>query len=281
MWGGFKGSSTGDVWWTMLMPNKDIMIDGKPYRQFIGTPDNIFLREDTTSRKVFIRYQQSATESILYDFSLQIGDSFYFKFPVAGEPNDSYSAWYLLDSIFTSYIPNTNVPSEQRRFFRFKSNYPPKYKNRKIYWIEGIGTTSYPIYMYDCFSLDTATSQYGCNTSLQCMKDGDSLVYKSTNFCETEMNNSIEKTSTYSDYIFCSPNPANDKITIKTSTHRINSFSIFDLTGRAIIPIQPFLNEEIDVSSIKDGVFFINFTTSDNTVIFKKIIKNSILKTDN
>src|SRR5580698_7571279 len=47
--------------------------NGRTYRAYDG---NYFVREDTLLKKVWILWPDSINETLLYDFSLQSGDSF-------------------------------------------------------------------------------------------------------------------------------------------------------------------------------------------------------------
>lgn len=87
------------------------------YLDSIETPQVQYFREDTTTRKVY-RYLPPASEELTYDFSLQVGDTFYFW---------NNTAYEIITSI--SYYPLSAMDSTRR--FDFLGG---------AYWIEG----------YDC-----------------------------------------------------------------------------------------------------------------------------------
>lgn len=70
------------------------------------------------------------------------------------------------------------------------------------------------------------------------------------------------------------PNPATSEIQIKSNDHSFTSFEVFDIRGRSLTSgkLQGSTNT-IDVSSFKNGVYFVNVTTSQGTSQIKKIIK--------
>jgi len=58
----------------------DTIINTKTYSKILyGTSPSFFVREDTIAKKVYVKNNATATETLLYDFSLVVGDTFYLS----------------------------------------------------------------------------------------------------------------------------------------------------------------------------------------------------------
>ncbi len=68
------------------------------------------------------------------------------------------------------------------------------------------------------------------------------------------------------------PNPAQDKLFIKSSLSDFDSVSISDINGR-IMSKKISVSNEIDVSNLKEGMYFINIESPEGKIT-KKFIKN-------
>jgi heat shock protein HslJ len=69
------------------------------------------------------------------------------------------------------------------------------------------------------------------------------------------------------------PNPAQNKIIIQSATNNFDSVSISDINGRIVSSSKNLASNEIDVSNLKTGMYFITITSSEGSIT-KKFIKN-------
>jgi hypothetical protein len=93
--------------------------------------------------------------------------------------------------------------------------------------------------------------------------DGDQAIYGDALLGVDEF--SEEAISVY-------PNPVNDILTIdNTTTTEITSIKLYDVLGRLVMVVESDYNQ-VGVSSLNSGVFFLNIET-DRGLITKKIIK--------
>jgi endonuclease I len=68
------------------------------------------------------------------------------------------------------------------------------------------------------------------------------------------------------------PNPASNHIIITHTNDLIHRVTIFDVTGKLVLELQPMQNSvQVDVSSIQNGVYFI-WVYSNNSYTFEKLI---------
>ena len=70
------------------------------------------------------------------------------------------------------------------------------------------------------------------------------------------------------------PNPADDFLTITTSQQGLKSISIFDLNGRLVKTINTNLSshQNINVSDLQDGLYFITAQTANGSISEKFIV---------
>jgi hypothetical protein len=69
------------------------------------------------------------------------------------------------------------------------------------------------------------------------------------------------------------PNPASDKLNIKSDIDEIQNVTIFDSLGRIVLNLNTLTSNEIDIQHLKNGVYIIKFE-SLNSVQNKRFIKN-------
>ncbi len=117
-----------------------------------------FIRE-TTSRQVFYKSSVDFPETLIYDFSLQPGDSARFW--------GDQSFYYKLDSITTT----TLLTGEQRRQFHLSA---PLF-NCTDHWTEGIGSLYGVMEPASCYWV-------GGTSGLLCFTEHDSLKYHDPGF---------------------------------------------------------------------------------------------------
>lgn len=130
----FAGICTFDGYYTL----GDTLAFGKRYTYLNGYHYNkkFLLREDTSARQVFllVNISGSVEEYLLYDFSLEPGDSIYLENPVS--PAISSKGFYAVDSIaLNTYL------GISRRFFYLSAMDSSNFHQRAE-WIEGIGSTA-------------------------------------------------------------------------------------------------------------------------------------------
>jgi len=70
-----------------------------------------------------------------------------------------------------------------------------------------------------------------------------------------------------------SPNPASDKISISGIEKWPVNIEIVDVKGQQVISINNLNRNEVDVSGLKDGLYFIRITSNDWSVVRKLVVK--------
>jgi len=69
------------------------------------------------------------------------------------------------------------------------------------------------------------------------------------------------------------PNPAQNTLLLQSSNNDLDSVSISDVNGRMVISLKKLTSNEIDVSALKPGIYFITIQSSEGNLT-KKFIKN-------
>lgn len=257
----------------------DTLLNGVTYKKikedpacglFIPRGDFRYLREDTLERKLYEGVGEGFNEIILYDFSLSVGDTFHNSgFTIV---LDSIST--IIDNPFFCGAASNNIPDlliKKPRVFYFNGG-----GSIPAVWIEGVGSLS------GLFSSDTAWSG-GDITTILCyenLMDGQLFHYvycrepvpcRSTGLNAVTTNNLVTN-----NFIKICPNPANDFLLIELlqhNLHQIINHSIYDATGRLLINQNELIDDKIDVSSLSDGVYFLEVTTNSYQKYTHKFIK--------
>ncbi len=243
-------------------------IDGVAYRNsnyylFLGTPGpyaslcppysisndpNVFakMREDTLAKKVFIYdYNSTPKDQLLYDFTLNVGDTLQSTY--AGE-----GTILVLYSIETVSLAN----GESRRKFCFDDQC-------HTYYIEEIGGPNglfLPI-----------IPMYGqISPVLLCVQDSSQILWG--NNCDTYFV-TIENANNQPLTIFLDPFHDRITITIKTMDLPAN-LEIIDLQGKIVVDQKLYdKKSEISVSDLIPGMYYYRIN-SDKSTNRGKLIKN-------
>lgn len=69
------------------------------------------------------------------------------------------------------------------------------------------------------------------------------------------------------------PNPVKDILTINLANQSFNSYKIYNLTGQIVLNYTQNNQNQINVSTLENGIYFIKITTDNGKSITKKVIK--------
>ncbi len=126
-----------DVYYT----DGDTIVDGNSYKILDGfhyISRTFLLREDIAQRKVYLNLVQSGSsdEYLLYDFSLNVGDSIDIKNPISPFPWDG--GFYKIDSIINRPL----VDGNDYRHFYLSPTPSNTISTTPAVWVEGAGSLS-------------------------------------------------------------------------------------------------------------------------------------------
>lgn len=256
----------------------DTVMNEKHYKKFMGfyVDDGTyasfptFIREDTIEKKIYTKPIYSindSTEYLLYDFSLNVGDTFltYYIDPWLTKPGGSFKV-VAIDSI--------NLTGTKRKMFTLVGHpfFHPS-SSQTAYWIEGIGSTGNFLY-----SGDTP----GGTGELTCFFDNGIQIYKSPKYSDClyfwSGIEELQNKHTLNDY----PNPFEDIITIDSENKNKVNIRCVNQVGQTVFSSDFVLlkNYKIDLSFLKEGIYYLQFIEEGNQKKQRIIETETIVKTN-
>lgn len=250
------------------------------YHNFIQefTPDSLeyvaALREDTINKKVYFVWKDYNTEVLLYDFSLNVGDTFHAQYP-----EFSFSGpTYFVHSINPRYldvsrVTDSIIEGKSRKVLVMANHYSYDIED---YFIEGIGSRYGIIYAGYELEMDR---EY---PFLLCLHENNTLVYQEedpysisqedpcysipTTSVDESINNNLELT--------ISSTLIDEKLSI-LSNAPLNEITILNLNGRNVYQYRSSENItqlSINVAHWDSGLYIVRAGNSQHFVS-KKIVK--------
>lgn len=206
------------------------------------------IREDTLSHKVFY-YNGTIYDGVLYDYSLNIGDTVRspligWAFPVVVYSKDSI----LVHGRYRTRLGLLSYPN-----------------NYGAYLIETIGSTNglYSLFYTGCSSYLLNCVVYN---NLTHVFPSTTTPCSSINFVGLEENNDMNN------IIF--PNPNKGNFTIKSSKS-ISKIEMKSITGQTVYEESDLLFEEKTLSlNLERGIYFVALTNSNGLCYFEKLVVN-------
>ncbi len=219
-----------------------------------------YIREDAT-KKVYFKNGLNAEEELIYDFDLNLGDTFIISSFCSPDQNE-----IVVTNI--DFI-TLNNGEERKRLKVEKVNNPTNYF-LPDYWIEGIGTHKgnviNPLRLF-------------CGTDylddLLCFYENEELLYpENPNICFITTNTEALVTSSP---ISVFPNPFYEFLSIETADDgaSLEQITLYTLKGKPVIQIQATKNtQQINLSDLPKGIYFLRLTTKEGYALSRKLIKH-------
>ncbi len=210
------------------------------------------IRQDTTNRKIYIVLADSSYEDLLYDFSLQVGDTIKSVLHKLAQNCFGFNVETVLS--IDSVSVNGNF---HRRFNVSGSCGSPSY-------IEGIGSS---------YGLIFPNRMDNLESHLSCTKVNGQTYFPSTSSNCNLINNLDDKYSEHK--IICSPNPFSNFLNIKSAytTQLPFVISIYDIFGNQILSqVSETENVLIDLNKYSTGTYILKINY-ENISLYKKLVK--------
>ena len=220
----------------------DTLIGDVRYMKIMGTLNNgnpnlfTVLREE--DGKVWKRHLNTSEETLLYDFTANVGDTL-----TIGD----FGQRLIVDSIGTVQIGN----ADRKKFWlRLQSNNPGGYQFTET-WVEGIGS-DYGLLWSGYLSIPDG---WHC---LLCFHQNGELVWENPEygFCTYT---AVEETKDSRISVY--PNPAKDKVVIEGL--EACSVQVYNALGQLVKQVQD--TNEISVAGLPEGVYLLKVTEADGT----------------
>ena len=259
-----EGNQWNVVVWPSFSPNvtsyskligEDTTVNNVVYKKVYHSSDSLntnwsfnerYLREDSNG-KVYYKHWNS-DEVVLYDFSLEVNDTF------------NVNEFCSLIVTHTDSIELNN--GELRKRLRLEKLDAPFWGEQ--FWIEGIGSLFAVISHFQFCDTD-----YGDN--LLCFyANGDLLYPEAPSSCFITGIEELNTTSNIKIY----PNPMTNFLNIESEEIRLSEYEIFDLVGKKVL--QGALNNEtnqIEINTLSSGHYLMVLMGKDGYQYSQKLVK--------
>jgi len=213
----------------------------------------LLVREDTIAKKVYAKIYYDTTEQVLYDYNLQLGDSFFIK-------NNQHTV-----KSYVTYIDSVQLNGIMHR--RWRLDHVPSYFPWEYYEVvEGVGATNGPLKPYD--------DNVWLFKHLDCFTNRDAGLYIKNpswySLCLTGLNEVHQ--SGYDINVF--PNPASTKVNVsfKQTSQEVCTIQVYNLQQQKVLQYEKGNNQEsivLDCTQLPNGIYVLK-AVQNNAVITKK-----------
>ncbi len=220
------------------------------------------MRQDIPAKKVYFHSYNDTTERLLYDFSLNVGDT--IKRYYNGTEGYSFSSFTSGAALITE-IDSVLVGS----------NYYKRFKNlnssANFEFIEGVGSKSGLI--------ETWMPGLEASWRLTCFKKNDTIIYSPPYSGTCDLVDSswvgIYKYNKIEIAVSISPNPNNGQMTLSYHLAQTAELSIYDMQGRRLItytlpPNNQTLN--LNLEELNAGIYYYSLHTHDKQLKTEKLV---------
>jgi len=230
-------------WWGMEI-GPDTVIAGDTYQKQDG-----FAWRDV-SGKVWCRAignsfspTLDSVPILMYDFTLQVGDTFHFPLDTTWSVVASRDSLQMLNGTYRNRINFTNW-----------SNGVIGCSNGS--WIEGFGDPGFVLFpIVDCFELGMNLECYGINNV---------PLFGSCMWLSEEESKPPDRFEVF-------PNPAYDFVELRGPTSTIHSLTLFDLTGRQR-GLWIGTRSRIDLGGLSAGTYLLRIRSSDGDHVLRLML---------
>ncbi|MBP1664601.1 MAG: hypothetical protein H6Q19_1741, partial [Bacteroidetes bacterium] len=205
------------------------------------------IRQDIAAKKVYFVPRNEKTEQLLYDFTLQIGDT------VKGYLQANLSQKDTIKSIDSVLVGNS-----YRKRWLVNSNY-------NIYFIEGLGST------YGLFEQSPGSTPDFPDFSINCYRENSQTLYPDSQ-TNCELISSVKRIEANSNQIRILPNPQNGSLQIEFNNTDIIEIKIIDLSSKVIFQQSTTNMKTILIDRLQSGLYILTGKDKTNRLITKKLI---------
>ncbi|NND63582.1 MAG: T9SS type A sorting domain-containing protein [Flavobacteriaceae bacterium] len=237
-----------DVYYT----NGDTIVDSKQYKVLDGfhyISRTFLLREEVSNKQVYLTRvidENSWEEFLLYDFSLEVGDSIEMMNPIT--PFPANGGYFTVDSIISRELNDGN----EYDHFYFSPSPSNQTSTNNAKWIEGIGSMS----IINAPGGDPDINGAG---HLSCyFKDGVSVYSNLDSISSCEAFLDIPKLYKPKLELKAVYNAAQNELLIRSST-KLKFIDLYDIRGRRVKSQANFNSTfvGIDTSSLQQGNYIL------------------------
>jgi hypothetical protein len=210
----------------------------------------LYIREDVDERKVYLYDSDNdGTEGLIYDFSLNTGDTLNYDYP----------SWGAVEIEVISIESVQLVNGEERKIFYFDGIDP---------YIEGLGGVEQGLQFPLLGNLSGGAYNAGCIS-----ENGDVLWgAPASSSCGLYLSTADKQHNTD---ISIYPNPVLNVLTIEVlDNYEKYRIAIIDLQGRELFSqVAIGFRQEVDISEFPSGVYLLVVSNGNGVSIQKKLVK--------
>ncbi|MCO5267485.1 MAG: T9SS type A sorting domain-containing protein [Brumimicrobium sp.] len=250
----------------------DTIIDNSNWLKLYSSQDSLFQNNILSSgflrsegSKVYYKSDATSQSHLIYDFSLDVGDSTLYTISVAF---DTIPSW-----IYVNQIDTIDINGEPYRRFHFTEPdipYQP-FNIIKEVWIEGIGSVHGPLSPMYPMPLGL---EWGQRIDLTCSFSNETHYYHfASYYTECFVYDVLDVKNLQKELVKIYPNPAKDFLTISNMQNDDMDVEITNNLGQTILNTKINSNQyKVDIRNLKNGVYFLKLKQGD-TIQISKIIK--------
>lgn len=206
------------------------------------------IRQDVALKKVFYVKPNETSEQLLYDFTMQVGDT------VRG-----YIETFTYTPDIVQSIDSVLVGSNYRKRWSINPCY-------NIYFIEGIGST------YGLFELSPGCVTDFPDYTLTCFQQNGLTLYPDTT-SSCQLITSVNSINTVSDQVKVFPNPSNGSFTIDLDKSiKFKEIQLTSLPGNIILQKLVKNQTTITIDHLPNGLYILTAIDQNDRSTYRKII---------
>jgi len=252
---------------TAYSNNGDTTIGSLSYAKIFKGNTLFLIREDTVLRKVWVILPDSLSETLLYDFDISLGSQISLDYV------DYDPVLYTVES-----FDNINTPLGLRK--RIKLSTTDTVINPDLYWIEGIGSSYSPVYLYDptyapqmsqgscliCAYIEIGVQSYSGTCELYCDpypgSPCNSFIVGINEIKKDKIEIIIEKVTA-------------SLIRIQLNRGKIKELKVFSVEGKLLKRVHDLDKIEVFISTNNwiNGLYIIEVISEDGIKIIEKLSK--------
>ena len=252
-----------DVYYT----NGDTTYNGYQYKILNGyhyISRTFWLREDVSEKHIFLFYDngKSRIEVLLYDFSLQIGDTILLSNPIT--PFPSNGGFYKLDSIVSQNL----LDNKSHKFFYLSPTASNQNSDELPVWIEGIGGLT-------LINGPGGTPDINRVGKISCYFNNGFLSYSqldSLDRCTVKYVTGLKEIQRHSNSIYPT---IFESILRLEDVSEVSEVVIYSLRGEEVYrrKLNHQSYENLELSHLETGFYVIRLYDNNLPVVSKKIVK--------
>lgn len=263
IWGVDGDTLIDNIYWLKLYSSQDSSFqEGLNFRGLLRSEDS----------KVYYKETAISESRLLYDFSLEVGDSVEYTFLYNQDGNNLTATTYLkvID------VEMIAIQGELHKQFTFSEplsigNFPITMGAMvKEVWVDGVGSLHNPIFPIYPFTVDT---EWGEKVEVTCSFIGQELFYHNENYEQCYNFDVLEVGESSKETVTIYPNPADDLIIVEaTDSYRCHVL-VLDNLGKILVDRKvDSKNNCVNISKLPQGVYTIQVKT-DSSLLTSKFIK--------